>query len=210
MPRASRAAGAAGGAVIMSAGMLGWPGEGLASHDWAPGLNGTARTEIGYGVVQAWVPASGLGPRLAVLDGRREMVGAPAAWRRRGAEFDLRVAHRAPQPMEQRFLQRPAGIRLAGILVAIRHFRDDRHGNHRGPGLPIVLAADLTGSLAPVVDAPVHRRLARRPGILPYSARSDGDRQPRPANCRGPASLHRQQPRSVGRAAQLRCHAAVV
>ena len=41
------------------------------------------------------------------------------------------VAQRPPQRLEQRFLQRPAGIRLAGILVAVRDFRDDRRVAHR-------------------------------------------------------------------------------
>src|SRR5215204_2400916 len=68
------------------------------------------RTEVENGVAQAGVPASGLGTRLAILDGRGEMVGTGAVGCGHRAEPDLGVAARPSQCLEQRFLQRPAGL----------------------------------------------------------------------------------------------------
>src|SRR5712691_8483125 len=124
-------------------------------------INGTTRTESKHGVVQAGFPARGLESRLALLDLRREMVGRRAVGGGRRAQLDLCVAHGSPQPVEQRFLQRPAELRLGEILVAIRHFRDDRGGDHRRAGLPILSAADSAHPLAPLDDAPFPEQLAR-------------------------------------------------
>ena len=131
------------------------------------------------------------------------MVGARASGRRRPAEPDLGMAQRPPQCLERAILQRASGIRLAGILVAIRDLRDDRDGADRRRGIPALSAADPADPLARLADRPVSERLARAPDLLPDAARPYDDRQPGPAHLGRYRPLHLGQPGAVDRADEL-------
>src|SRR5271170_6008096 len=95
------------------------------SRSAAHGLSGAGSRrgckECEDGVVSARVSAGGVEPRLALLDIGGKMGGPRAARRRGGAEPDLGLDQRAPQSVEPGCLRRPATVRLAAILVAVRH-----------------------------------------------------------------------------------------
>src|SRR5437762_4749726 len=143
MLRARSAAVACGPAVILG----GFAGCGDARSSSAQ-IDGAAGTEVEHGIVEAERGAGGVEARIAVLDGRREMVGAGPARRGGRAEPGFGVAQRSPQRLEQRFLQRPAELRLAQILVAVRDLRDDRGVADCRRGLPALSAPDPAHSLA--------------------------------------------------------------
>src|SRR5215472_16626667 len=104
------------------------------------------------------------------------MVGKSASRRGRGAQSDRRLAQRPPQRLEQRFLQRAAGIRLAKILVAVRDLRDDRRGADHRVRVPALSAANPPDPLAALANRTLPQGLAVRSRLLSDAARSVLDR----------------------------------
>src|SRR3954467_12111534 len=99
MLRARSAAVTGGPAVILQ----GFAGCGVARSS-SDQIDGAAGTEVEHGIVEAEGGAGGVEARRAVLDGRREMVGARSPRRGGCAEPGFGVAQRSPQCLEQRFL----------------------------------------------------------------------------------------------------------
>src|SRR6266478_2078126 len=183
MPRASKTA--VTGSMALIARLAGWPDACGSSSS----RRGRDYQEGEYGVVEARIPAGGMEPRLAVLDVGRKMGGPRAARRGGRVKPDLGLDQCAPQPVEPRFLRRPATVRLAAILVAIRHLLHDCDGLDHGCRLPALSAADPSYPLAALDDRALPQALAHCAGLLPHPARPV-DRQPRSAHRRRSRPLH--------------------